>query len=58
MKEFKFKKLNAKLIYRLFDFDAYILGDEIGLSTMTSLFFKNKFYLLFWKNSLFWKKNI
>ena len=51
--KYKFKKLNAKLIYKLYNFDAcFFLGDEIGESLRTSLFLKTDFKHFF-KKSIF-----
>lgn len=51
--KYKFKKLNAKLIYKLFNFEAcFFLGDEIGQSIRTSLYLKADFKHFF-KKSIF-----
>lgn len=51
--KYKFKKLNAKLIYKLFNFEAcFFLGDEIGQSIRSSLYLKADFKHFF-KKSIF-----
>lgn len=51
--KYKFKKLNAKLVYKLFNFEAcFFLGDEIGQSIRTSLYLKTDFKHFF-KKSIF-----
>lgn len=50
--KYKFKKLNAKLVYRLYNFDACLLSDKIGESVRTSLYLKSEFKHFF-KRSIF-----
>lgn len=51
--KYKFKKLNAKLVYKLFNFEAcFFLGDTIGESIRSSLYLKTDFKHFF-KKSIF-----